>query len=76
MLESDNIVLQKYTTKDIPLLFEAVKVSVDRVYPWLPWCHPNYTIELPKLKHGLKQDLNVGLKVKSLVLVCAIAKVQ
>jgi RimJ/RimL family protein N-acetyltransferase len=44
MLESAEIVLQKYTSKDIPLLFEAVKVSIDRVYPWLPWCHPNYTI--------------------------------
>jgi ribosomal-protein-serine acetyltransferase len=44
MLESDKIVLQKYTIEDIPLLFEAVEVSVDRVYPWLPWCHPNYTI--------------------------------
>ncbi len=44
MLESDLIVLQKYTIEDIPLLFEAIKISVDRVYPWLPWCHPNYTI--------------------------------
>jgi ribosomal-protein-serine acetyltransferase len=44
MLKSEEIVLQKYTTEDIPLLFEAIQVSVDRVYPWLPWCHPNYTI--------------------------------
>jgi ribosomal-protein-serine acetyltransferase len=44
MLKSDEIVLQKYTTEDIPLLFEAIRVSIDRVYPWLPWCHPNYTI--------------------------------
>ncbi len=44
MLESDEIVLQKYTTEDIPHLFEAVRVSIDRVHPWLPWCHPNYTI--------------------------------
>jgi len=44
MLESDEIVLQKYTTEDIPQLFEAVRASIDRVHPWLPWCHPNYTI--------------------------------
>ena len=44
MLESDEIILQKYTTEDIPHLFEAVRVSIDRVHPWLPWCHPNYTI--------------------------------
>ncbi|MDJ0569008.1 MAG: GNAT family N-acetyltransferase [Pleurocapsa sp. MO_192.B19] len=43
-LESDLVVLQKYTLEDIPQLFEAIKVSTDRVYPWLPWCHPNYTI--------------------------------
>lgn len=44
MLESAEIVLQKYTSKDIPLLFEAIQVSIARVHPWLPWCHPNYTI--------------------------------
>ena len=43
-LESDEIILQKYTTEDIPQLYEAVKVSIERVHPWLPWCHPNYTI--------------------------------
>ena len=45
MLKSDLVVLQKYTLEDAPELFEAIKISVDRVYPWLPWCHPNYTIE-------------------------------
>ena len=44
MLKSDSIALQKYSNEDIPQLFEAISVSIDRVYPWLPWCHPNYTI--------------------------------
>ncbi len=43
-LASDLVVLQKYTLKDLSQLFEAIKVSTNRVYPWLPWCHPNYTI--------------------------------
>ncbi|WP_051044474.1 GNAT family N-acetyltransferase [Pleurocapsa sp. PCC 7319] len=43
-LQSDLVVLQKYTVEDLHQLFEAIRVSIDRVYPWLPWCHPNYTI--------------------------------
>lgn len=43
-LQSDLVVLQKYTLEDLHQLFEAIRVSIDRVYPWLPWCHPNYTI--------------------------------
>ena len=43
-LESDLVILQKYTVEDVSELFEAITVSRDRVYPWLPWCHPNYTI--------------------------------
>ncbi|MGF1590195.1 MAG: GNAT family N-acetyltransferase [Pleurocapsa sp.] len=41
---SDLIVLQKYTPEDIPQLFAAISVLIERVYPWLPWCHPKYTI--------------------------------
>lgn len=43
-LKSDLVILQKYTIEDISELFEAISVSIERVYPWLPWCHPNYTI--------------------------------
>ena len=44
MLESDLVALQKYTLEDVSELYEAISVSVERVYSWLPWCHPNYTI--------------------------------
>ena len=44
MLKSDLVVLKKYTLEDVSELFEAISVSTKRVYPWLPWCHPNYTI--------------------------------
>ena len=43
-LKSDLITLQKYSQEDISQLFEAIRVSIDRVHPWLPWCHPDYTI--------------------------------
>jgi ribosomal-protein-serine acetyltransferase len=45
MLKSNLVSLQKYRFEDAPELFEAISISVDRVYPWLPWCHPNYTLE-------------------------------
>ena len=44
MLKSDLVILQKYTLEDVSELFEAITISVELVYPWLPWCHPNYTI--------------------------------
>lgn len=43
-IESNLVTLQKYTLEDIPELFEAISVSIERVYPWLPFAHPNYTI--------------------------------
>ena len=43
-LQSDLVTLQKYSLEDLDELFEAISVSTERVYPWLPWCHPNYTI--------------------------------
>ena len=43
-LQSDLVTLQKYSLEDLHELFEAISVSTERVYPRLPWCHPNYTI--------------------------------
>ena len=52
MLESDLVILRRYSLEDAPELYEAISTSVDRVYPWLPWCHPNYTLE--EIKSWLK----------------------
>ncbi len=43
-LQSDLVTLQKYTLEDTAELFAAIYESIDRVSPWLPWCHPNYSI--------------------------------
>ena len=43
-LQSNLVILQRYTLEDIAELFAAIHESIERVYPWLPWCHPNYTI--------------------------------
>jgi ribosomal-protein-serine acetyltransferase len=43
-LESDLVVLRKYSLADTSQLFAAISYSIERVYSWLPWCHPNYTL--------------------------------
>lgn len=36
--------LRPHDESHVPLLFEAARESVAEVFPWLPWCHPNYEI--------------------------------
>ena len=40
-----NISIRRYELGDVPLLFEAAKESSADVFPWLPWCHPDFEIE-------------------------------
>ncbi len=41
---SDDVRIRSYKDSDAEALFEAATESVQDVYPWLPWCHPNYTL--------------------------------
>jgi RimJ/RimL family protein N-acetyltransferase len=36
--------LRPYAADDAAELFEAARESIAEVYPWLPWCHPGYTL--------------------------------
>jgi RimJ/RimL family protein N-acetyltransferase len=36
------ISIRRYEPDDAPALFEAARESVDEVFPWLEWCHPDY----------------------------------
>ncbi len=36
--------LRPYAAVDGQALYEAARESVAEVYPWLPWCHPAYTL--------------------------------
>jgi RimJ/RimL family protein N-acetyltransferase len=36
--------IRRYRATDIVPQFEAVRESIADVYPWLPWCHPNYSL--------------------------------
>ncbi len=44
-LAANNILLRPYQTIDIEPLYEAARSSIKEVFTWLPWCHPDYSIE-------------------------------
>lgn len=35
--------IRRYGPGDVPQLHEAARESIAEVFPWLPWCHPDYT---------------------------------
>jgi RimJ/RimL family protein N-acetyltransferase len=39
------IALRPYQADDVLPLYEAASESIADIYPWMPWCHPGYTIE-------------------------------
>lgn len=43
-LETNRLILKKAQPSDADDLFKAARDSIDEVYPFLPWCHPNYEI--------------------------------
>ena len=53
---SPSITIRPYREGDAPLLFDAATESIAEVFPWLPWCHPGYTIEESRtwIAHSLK----------------------
>src|SRR5689334_21945661 len=36
--------IRPYTLDDAPAVFEAARESLADLQPWLPWCHPQYSI--------------------------------
>lgn len=43
--KDESILLRRYAMGDSDNLYEAARESIDEVYPFLPWCHPDYTRE-------------------------------
>ena len=39
------IVIRPYQASDVRSLWEAARESVSDIQPWMPWCHPDYTVE-------------------------------
>jgi ribosomal-protein-serine acetyltransferase len=40
-----NIRIRPYELADAVLVFEAARESLPALRPWMPWCHPDYSIE-------------------------------
>jgi ribosomal-protein-serine acetyltransferase len=39
------ITLHQYQISDIDSVYEAVRESIPELVEWMPWCHPDYSIE-------------------------------
>src|SRR3977135_2820550 len=45
MMASPQLVIRPYEAADALSVWEAVRESMNELMPWMPWCHPNYSIE-------------------------------
>ena len=44
-LTNGMITLRPYRDEDADALFEAARESIPEMTPWMPWCHPDYSIQ-------------------------------
>ncbi len=44
-LISGQVLLRPFHPDDAADIYAAARESIAEVYPWLPWCHPDYSIE-------------------------------
>lgn len=44
-LSNKVVTIRRYRGDDVPLLFAAARESINEMFAWAPWCHPNYTVE-------------------------------
>lgn len=43
-LQREPVVLRPYRAEDAERLYEAARESIAEIFPWLPWCHPDYSL--------------------------------
>lgn len=43
--ETERLYIRRYVLADAKNLYEAARESIPDVFPFLPWCHPNYAID-------------------------------
>ncbi len=43
-LYSERLAINRASLADAEDLYKAARASIDEVYPFLPWCHPDYAI--------------------------------
>jgi ribosomal-protein-serine acetyltransferase len=39
-----NVTIRPYRIEDAAAVADAVRESVQQVQPWMPWCHPQYSV--------------------------------
>src|ERR1700752_1187832 len=39
------IAIRRFTPDDAPALVRAVRESMVELKPWMPWCHPGYSLQ-------------------------------
>jgi ribosomal-protein-serine acetyltransferase len=44
-LSGHGLLVRPFRPTDVNALYEAVRESMNELRPWMPWCHPNYSIE-------------------------------
>lgn len=42
---TSRLTIRRYELDDETMLFEAALESINEIHPFLPWCHPGYSIE-------------------------------
>ena len=40
-----SVIIRPYCPDDAPLLYDAVRESINEIAPWMSWCHQDYAIE-------------------------------
>lgn len=44
VMRADDVTLRPYAVADAPEICQAVHESLKELLPWMPWCHPNYSL--------------------------------
>jgi len=44
-LSDGKVGIRPYRQDDVETLFEAARESIVEIYPWMPWCHPEFALE-------------------------------
>jgi ribosomal-protein-serine acetyltransferase len=44
-MNTSNIVIRPHRLSDAAKVFNAVRESIGELSPWMPWCHPEYSLD-------------------------------
>ncbi len=67
-LQNELVVVKRCAPEDAEEMFKAARESVEEIYPWMPWCHPDY--EMSECRDWLTQqveDWNQGKEYSFLI---------